>query len=815
MKEQRIGGQVTNVYAYDSAVVESSVNVLENAFLYGTSTFAGSATTIVADASATVLGTAYATGNVVLKGSATFAGTVSGNVILDENATFTGSASGDIKIKDTATFTGQYGGTSAVYTPAIIFTGTTNNAWSTIGNWTDLNGNAATDLPVVGASIIINANISGGGDTPLLNTVTVSSNADLGQTLNVLNGLTFLGSSRLFNTTVTGNAVFNATSYNTGSIVGNATFNNDSYNEESVYGFATFNNSSYNKQGADVNAAVFNTSSYNAGTVTNAAVFNNYSYNSNTGTVQGNAVLNDPYTYNAGTINGATIDYRSVPYIEWASSNTFVYTNLNVTDLNNAIIYGSAQLNNRTLNDPLINSTFGINATNENFTTDGSAYATYKSTASSIQEGGYVYRDKNTNIYYSEAHAATAFVNAEFTINNISYATDNTGLGNSFKAWVTPLNDWPWTLTIYTNTNTNNLSGATAYSNKLLTTYPTSGTQIEYNGNDFNVGANGLLTYVNFAAVKIWENTNLGTLYTAATTATNLDGLTVYTDISLDNNTLVNQDFTRYPYSYAVSNGVATGYIFNSVDTDAGSHTLGMSIGSGGIADGGTVAYNPDSLTNFTSDGVYYTITNSILSFVSFNLGQDLWINSTDYNSTTANSSDLWNTAIYSNKELSAEATGGGTFVFNNVNHYVVQDADNNYAVTYIFEECNYIYIKLKGNNNAPSYAYYLTDFSAPVDDVYEECDGIVYYYAGPTQYTASTRSAHAKPWAGFTACNKQTPTTVYTDANVNALAIGVRLYTDMQKATIVNDGNFILNDDTHLATDASGDVDAITTCPY
>lgn len=823
--DSRIGGQVTNVYAYDNAVVESSVNVLENAFLYGTSTFAGSATTIVADANATVLGTAYATGNVVLKGSATFAGTVSGNVILDENATFTGSASGDIKIKDTATFTGQYGGTSAVYTPAIIFTGTADNVWSTIGNWTDLNGNAATDLPVVGASIIINANISGGGDTPLLNTVTVSSNADLGQTLEVLNGLTFLGSSRLVNTTVTGNAVFNDTSYNTGSIVGNATFNNDSYNEESVYGFATFNNSSYNKQGAGVNAAVFNTSSYNAGTVTDAAVFNNYSYNSNTGTVQGNAVLNDYYTYSAGTISGTTIDNRSVPYIAWPSGNIFVYTNLNVTDINNAIIYGSAQLNtDRTLNDLLANSTFGINSTNEQFTTNNSGYATYKSTASSIQEGGYVFRDKNTNIYYYEENAATALINAEFTINNISYATDNTGLGNSFKTWVTTLNDWPWTLTIYTNTNTNNLSGATAYSNKLLTTYPASGSQVIYNGDTFSVGANGLLTYVNFAAVKSW-NTDIGTLYTASTTATNIDGLNVYSDVELQT---IAGDFSylTVPYRVNSSTAVAIGYNYNTATNasnnesivlysraynENGERTVGLD--SSPLRE--TISlYTDTDLTspisfNVIYNNLYYTQTNGVASIYSVllattNIGS-AWIAYADMSDNIPDGHVVkGNAALTTYAGNFADITYNGTtyaFNANNETLYGYREFCGYYTAPFTTGIGGTWYIDKPRQSN----------LGGATGAQYSECNNNGIHY----KIENGSISEWSKAWTGFTACNKETPTTVYTNVNVNALAIGVRLYTDIEKATIVNDGDFILNDDTHLATDTNGDVDAITTCPY
>ena len=94
------------------------------------------------------------------------------------------------------------------------------------------------------------------------------------------------------------------------------------------------------------------------------------------------------------------------------------------------------------------------------------------------------------------------------------------------------------------------------------------------------------------------------------------------------------------------------------------------------------------------------------------------------------------------------------------------------------------------------------------------QVDGLFYQWQGAGTYHGVANLV-SKVWNGFTACDKSTSITIYTNTNVNALTIGVTLYIDGAKTTILEDGGFILDNDTHLATDISGAIDAITTCPY
>ena len=131
----------------------------------------------------------------------------------------------------------------------LYFDGAVDSDWDEIGNWwtSGAFSTQASALPTSSDSVILSATCdANSGSAPTVVNLTQDS-GDLGIAV-----------------TVTGNAVFNDSAYNTATVTGNATFNGSSYNEGVVTGSATFNDSSVNV-GPVTGTATFTGSACNDG----------------------------------------------------------------------------------------------------------------------------------------------------------------------------------------------------------------------------------------------------------------------------------------------------------------------------------------------------------------------------------------------------------------------------------------------------------------------------------------------------------------------------------------------------------------------
>jgi hypothetical protein len=209
-----------------------------------------------------------------------------------------------------------------------------DTAWDTLGNWW-------TDAAFTTPSVAIPAD----GDTAYL-AATMYSGPSTAVTLNhiyVADASTGGGSFGVIFTGATGDATFNDSSYNAGTVTGNATFNDSSYNYYgTVTGDATFNDYSYFSYGTVTNPifndysfiyggtingdTTFNDFSYNDGSITTNATFNDNSYTANGSQIIGNITFNDS-SYNLGTVAVGPITFNDSSYnlgtVASSSSTTF------------------------------------------------------------------------------------------------------------------------------------------------------------------------------------------------------------------------------------------------------------------------------------------------------------------------------------------------------------------------------------------------------------------------------------------------------------------------------------------------------------
>lgn len=167
-------------------------------------------------------------------------------------------------------------------------------AWDTLGNWwTDASFTIpSVAIPTTGDTVYLAAGMTSGPSTA----VTLAH-------IYVADASTGGGGFGVAFTGATGDATFNDSSSNNGTVTGDATFNY-SQNTGTVTGDATFNDYG-NNFGPVTGDATFNDYSVNFNTVTGDATFNNYSYNNNGGTVTGDATFNDSsYNGNGGIVSG-------------------------------------------------------------------------------------------------------------------------------------------------------------------------------------------------------------------------------------------------------------------------------------------------------------------------------------------------------------------------------------------------------------------------------------------------------------------------------------------------------------------------------
>lgn len=247
-----------------------------------------------------------------------------------------------------------------VVVAAKYFNGAVNDQWDTLGNWWGdaAHTQPATALPVAGADVFIEADVTTGPAAPVaLNSVTCSGTA-LFSVSNVTATLFTFNDSSDCATNLNGAAVFNNTSFaSTCDFASTATFNNASFvdvgavctfNGDAVFnntanqkGTATFNaNVTFNNTSrttgtsiAAFSAATFNGGSSNDNILTGDAVFNNTAHNSTGSTISGNAIFNDS-SENRG---GATV----------SGTGTFNDTSTNV---HLGVVAGTATFNDSSTN---------------------------------------------------------------------------------------------------------------------------------------------------------------------------------------------------------------------------------------------------------------------------------------------------------------------------------------------------------------------------------------------------------------------------------------------------------------------------------
>jgi hypothetical protein len=187
------------------------------------------------------------------------------------------------------------------------FNGNENDYWDNINNWwlDGISTIAAPHTPTSSDNIKVYSDIqNNGGESPTVNNMFVFgifTEADIGIEINVSGVANFYDNTYIYGGDpgkINGNCVFygdDSGPYLFESIAdaivnGNATFYEYSYNFGTITGNAIFNDSSFNNS---------NGSDY--GTIEGNAVFNDNSYNN--GIVEGNATFND-ISDNNGTVNG-------------------------------------------------------------------------------------------------------------------------------------------------------------------------------------------------------------------------------------------------------------------------------------------------------------------------------------------------------------------------------------------------------------------------------------------------------------------------------------------------------------------------------
>jgi hypothetical protein len=239
---------------------------------------------------ATVDGSGTAmSGELTVTGLCTFNNSSYNNATITGNATFNNSSTNRNTVSGNATFTYLTATNGNVvdvtgYANGIVGGLTKDSAGNTITSWTfDTTNNNGT----VSGDCIFNANSGNYG--------TITGNC------------TFNEESYNYDT-ITGDCTFNDYSWNGsgGNITGYCTFNDYSYQMDTIDGNCTFNHNSQNSLSGNTGNATFNDSSYNDGTIGGDTTFNDSSYNN--GTVNGGRYFSNrtPYPIPRG-INGSSI----------------------------------------------------------------------------------------------------------------------------------------------------------------------------------------------------------------------------------------------------------------------------------------------------------------------------------------------------------------------------------------------------------------------------------------------------------------------------------------------------------------------------
>ncbi len=337
-------------------------------------------------------------GNAIFNGTSKNSGTITGNATFNENSRHEGqSIGGVITFNDSSTnlslITGNPTFNGSSYnqnriTGNPIFNGSSHNDSSSgiIGNVTfnDTSYNNGT----VNGNVIFNY-ASGG----IINILTGQTWGTITGTIKGLDNVDitswiFNGNSFLNGGSITGNATFNDTSYNSGTIVGVAKYN---YATGGVITIADGGNwgggTATSNVGIDdlpLDSWIFNGWSINSGTITGNAIFNNTSVNTDTGTVNLDATFND-LSVNGGVVVGTAIyNYAHTGIItiadggNWSSGtatsivgidgNPITSWIFNGSSVNQGNIIGNVVFNNTSYNslDKIITGNVTFNDTSKN-----------------------------------------------------------------------------------------------------------------------------------------------------------------------------------------------------------------------------------------------------------------------------------------------------------------------------------------------------------------------------------------------------------------------------------------------------------------
>ena len=226
----------------------------------------------------------------------------------------------------------------------LYYNAAVDNHWENLDNWWDDAGfsDPAAAIPTVSDDVIVSAIIdSNSGDPASVNTLTITDGG-IAIDVTAADGATFNGSSYLDGGTITGNAIFNDTSYNQGTITGDATFNATTYHSSApiggVFTFSTANwqgsvgGTVYGSDDVAITSYVFTGEYFNHsnGTINGDVIFNDTSYNE--GVINGDATFNDSSS-SGGTINGdADVYFPAENPLGGAVTGSITYHNYPVAD---------------------------------------------------------------------------------------------------------------------------------------------------------------------------------------------------------------------------------------------------------------------------------------------------------------------------------------------------------------------------------------------------------------------------------------------------------------------------------------------------
>jgi len=470
--------------------------------------------------------------------------------------------------------------------------------WYTLENWWTNVGltTQASSLPSSPDNVFLLSMPSNTGSEPTVNSLTIDA------------PLVFL----VFPVTVTTTATFNYTSENRSTITGDAIFNTSSVNSGgTVTGDATFNNNSYadiastiggnatlNDNGLIIGATVTGNATFNNSEMTNilAAAYSN---------IDGTITFNNPIVF---TFSGESNNW-------YGSSNTWIFNDthewiFNSGASNRGYVNGNATFNNNSFNFDLStrsatvdgdavfnNSAANMDIVTGNATFNDSAKNSNSGYLGTVQEDAIFSSSSFTDIdWHSSISGVLTFTSATpvtFTVSNdVDWNLDTTG-------WVfdTPGQSWIFNDTAH---NTSIINGDVTFNNTSYNSNYNSNTSVGalingnviFNTDSYNVGKIiGSATFYSFSSNGVRSELNVPSY--------GVDGIATFNDYSWNfNNAGDGSIFNDLSYNNGTVNGDA---IFN--DSSSNGLYPDPSLMYGGIVQGD--AYFNNNSYNYSSSMVF------------------------------------------------------------------------------------------------------------------------------------------------------------------------------------------------------------------